>query len=324
MRAISALALIVLGCGGRVDVQTTAPPPDAGAPEVAPPPPKTTCTATAATTLASHVSPYAIAIDDGYVYWSDGEPPNVVRRVPKGGGPVEDVAPIGGIEVRVDDAFVYAGGSRAPKTGGPVTELAVSYSSIASIAIDPTTFFWAETDTIHANVHAVPLGGGGDVLLGDVGGMWIHVAADGDGYVYVGHSHGVSRIDAGGTVSQLTAPAQSGLVTMITVDAADVYFGVQSGQDTEAIWSLSKTGGTGTYLGEATTARQLAVDDAFLYWADAGKIWRVAKGGGWPEAIGSYAESAVYIGPSLAVDTNCVYWSTLDSSGGSVQAAPKG
>jgi hypothetical protein len=93
-----------------------------------------------------------LAVDAGYVYWSDGE---VIQRTPRDGGSVETVtnaAPLGDQFV-VSDSFIYWGGGsgvvvRMPASGGAPQVIADGLTAPVVYAVDAHSVYFVDTNEI--------------------------------------------------------------------------------------------------------------------------------------------------------------------------------
>ena len=136
----------------------------------------------AVTTLSSQeAGPTALALDDGYVYWT-ARLGGAIRRVPKAGGPAEVV--VSAVEpyyLAVDDAWVYWVDAsrtifRAHKAGSPGGQAigAVSQLTPASFDVDPTYLYWfTEAQGLYWKAERGGLDGSGppeDVASWEIGG----------------------------------------------------------------------------------------------------------------------------------------------------------
>jgi hypothetical protein len=99
-------------------------------------------------------TPYAIALDDAFVYFTDGED-GTVNKVPKSGGAVTTLAATGlpgATAIAVDRDAVYwnPGGravARVSKNGGAPSILASDQAVPAAIAVDDTSVYWVNEGT---------------------------------------------------------------------------------------------------------------------------------------------------------------------------------
>jgi hypothetical protein len=324
--AITASAATLVACGARTDIGNGGRG-DAGvvdavvdAPaDVTPdsPPPLGPCSVSGITTLASHQSPRDIQLDALHVYWLNDNPSGV-RRMQKSGGAVEDVTALPGEvgwSLAIDDAFVYAGGGgavwRAPKNGGPATQLAAAELAYG-LAVDETTLSFTMTG---AGVWSVPKTGGPALALTSPVGEAMHLAAGYDGYVYYtwwGGQGGMGRVPTAGGSPELLGQGPD--ANYVVTDADNVYW-----DDQHSIWKVPKAGGMQIQLaGSGNNPQGLAFDDTFVYWADFSSVWKVAKTSG---GLAIFADSQDNV-RTVAVDETCVYW-TLDPTIGEIRAAPR-
>src|SRR5205085_7618338 len=105
------------------------------------------------TILASTFRPSGVAVDAGFVYWTDSVD-NVVRRAPLAGGATDTLttatAPSG---IAVDPTSIYFGvdGSikRLPLAGGPATDVITGIGKPAQLAIDHDRglLYWSEAQS---------------------------------------------------------------------------------------------------------------------------------------------------------------------------------
>lgn len=119
--------------------------------------------------------PWAIALDDGFVYWTD-EDAGDIGRVPKGGGSKETVAStsVGAWALAVDSArvywSVYAPGTgfvaSAPKSGGTQTMLAMDLDEPAGVAVDGESLYVAvQGSSAPGTILKIPKAGGPTVVV---------------------------------------------------------------------------------------------------------------------------------------------------------------
>jgi hypothetical protein len=105
----------------------------------------------------------------------------------------------------------------------------------------------------------------------------------------------------------------------LAVDATSVYFSVDATKAASArgsLWKVPITGGPPALLlgDQEVAALDIALNGAYLYWAPAAAVGRIAKlprTGGTPEMVSKYAYPTVRDGGTrLAVDATSIYWST--------------
>ncbi len=314
--AITTSLVLAAACGGRtglgsphvldaaadaphdapVDVRLDSPPspPDAAAP----------CTRQV---LADGVDPNNLWQDGDYVYFTtDGKG---VSRVPKAGGAIQTYAPDESWNVTTDDAYVYWTAfensvARAPKAGGPVEILAKQ--SAFGLALDATNVYVADN---YDSIWTVPKTGGSPTTLATVPGSQIVRVVVDAANVYAtvwGDLGGVIKVDVhGGPVVPIASSRYSYTIAM---DATSVYW---TSQDLQAsgTFSVDKAGATAPFrYSNGGTPDGVAVDDAFVYWADleGAGVYKSPKGVAAPVLL----DSATYA-RAVTVDDSCVYY-TVD------------
>jgi len=275
-------------------------------------------------TLASGQAPYGLVLDGDYVYWSN-DSPDVVRRVRKTGGAVEDVAKIPpsgytGFGLTLDDTSIYTGETaiyRIPKGGGPAT-LLVSSDAIHGVTTDAASIFWAE---ISGHVRFAPKSGGTPIELASPKGGATRLVVD-ETFVYYTMWYppngGVWRVKKSGGAPELLAPGAYS--SSLVLDASTLYWnGGSSTSGPGGIWSVPKAGGTVTSLAPAIDPRGMALDETFVYWAaDGTSVHKVPKRGGTTTLVAADQQNAHFV----AIDDVCAYWS-LDVVVGEIRVGPK-
>jgi hypothetical protein len=133
--------------------------------------------------------PWGIALDEGFVYWTDEDAGNI-GRVAKAGGTKEMVATtnVGAWALAVDATGVYWSVylpdtgfvASAPKAGGPATMLATNLDSPAGVVVDGDNLYVAvEGSTSAGTVLRIPVGGGPAVAVATGQPRPTNVAVDG-------------------------------------------------------------------------------------------------------------------------------------------------
>ncbi len=315
-----------MACGG----QLAEPPPDAATtldaatsdgavPDAATP--VMHCTATTTTTLASDQRGYRVALDDAYVYWVTID--DDVRRVAKGGGPVDELGTVSGHGTLVPSASsLYVGPGdvvRVPKNGGAAQTVAQNTQAFAVDAAETTLVFVTPSPT---TIFAQPLPSGTATVVAKLsyGDTVSALAVPGDGYAYYGTETAIARVPlAGGPIEPL-APGY--LVETFAFDATTLFFAQQDGHGASQILRVPRSGGASTFMTSTTAPREIGVSDSRIFWADTTTLWAQSKTSGWPKAIGPTQQaSGLYVAPSLAIDGACLYWASADP-GGAIFAMP--
>lgn len=236
----------------------------------------------------------ALAVDDKFLYWSDG---GNIFRVPKEGGTSEKIIPNAPnpAEMLVDAENIYwliwAGeGSppqplmMAPKNGGEAKQLTPPQKPTSGIAIDADFVYWMTG----AGIQKISRKGGEitEVYHKPAKGPSLGLQQDVDNFYYAqmndrGKSALMKFARKTGEVTQL-APSINHVFEFI-IDARDVYYfdeipGTGSFGPI-ALKKVSKAGGNPVTLdqGEAGWVKYLAVDSTQVYFTDISKVYAVSK-----------------------------------------------
>jgi hypothetical protein len=247
--------------------------------------------------------PTALAVDDTNVYWSDIAG---INTAPKTGGTVTNLSSTGGAFIVLDDTSVYwaAGGNALSvgKTGGTVSTLG-SVSGTAGLGVDTTNLYWAAGLTAyampktggsstalytltmsglgHVGVAGLALDGtsiyvtadsefctvsttgGGSCVGGGIGPQYLLISESAFGPAWYASSPGGSSINGSAPVpsafSSLAIPPVAGPAAFYAADSATGEISAFGGTP----WPVPLFGGPSSPVA-------LAVDDTYLYWADAG------------------------------------------------------
>jgi sugar lactone lactonase YvrE len=189
--------------------------------------------------------PLGIAVDADFVYWGEEVAGGAIRRVPKGGGSVTDLARGGGFgpsSIEIGGSFLYgvANGpdvaARLPLAGGTVETLASGLGNPEGTALDGQALYWSElVGEPDGRIARVPLGGGPVTVLATGLDNPRGIALWNDQVYYNGASGagaarraGVWRVPAGGGSSTLVVEAcgigQGGAIDGLAVDATHIFY----------------------------------------------------------------------------------------------------
>jgi hypothetical protein len=243
-----------------------------------------------------HFPSDALAVDDKFLYWSDG---GTILRVQKDGGASEAVvsdAPGSPAEMVVDNQNIYwliwTGGEKpnpvpvmfAPKRGGAAKQLAPPQTGANGICLDGDSVYW----TTPGGIKKAPKTGGEATFVYENPTEWptIGLVCDAENFYYAqmdesGHSTLMKLSKRGG------APTQIGLAINHTfefvVDDANIYYfdnepgGGMIG--TVALLRTAKNGRETVILdhGQAGWVRFLAVDKTQVYFTDIANVYALTK-----------------------------------------------
>jgi len=233
-----------------------------------------------------------LAIDDKYVYWSDG---GSILRVPKAGGASEKIIPKAPkpAEIVMDEENIYWliwGGEGsppqplmvAPKKGGEAKPLTPKYLGASGIGIDENFVYWITGDGIK-EIRKI----GGEVIAishDSSPSPSIGLRMDDDNF-YFCQAHGgksaLMRLSRKtGELSQL-APSINHTMEFV-IDETNVYYFAEAagpGSSAVVLMKISKNGGTPVEIdrGNAGWIKHLAVDAKQIYFTDISKVYAIAK-----------------------------------------------
>jgi hypothetical protein len=177
---------------------------------------------------------------------------------------------------------------------GTATIVASESDKPGRIVVDATTVYWADTSSI----KSVPKAGGASNTLASAQGA-TSLALDAS-FVYWATNNGVFATAKTGGTAVMLAAAQG--EPSIAVDDQYLYWGEGSGAMAR-IMRVTKGGGVPTELANGG-AVALAVDSAYVYFADANFISKVPVGGG---SVTQLAPAMMSNG-FIALDSSYVYW----------------
>lgn len=218
------------------------------------------------------VTASGLAVADEHVYWGDGafdpDPPHWIRR--------------------------------APKAGGPVTELVAAPAQ--SVAIDDDSIYFVNGNAGIVGVGAAPLAGGEPSLVAQQGlqGPWEVTAAGGRVYFTDFFAGRVLSVPRAGGPLEVHADGQFGPDVVVATDSHVVW------TTEDAVRARALAGGPVVELARVAGPRGLAVDATHAYYTSGwdGTVERVRLTGGLPEVL---VTSQPFPG-DLTVDGEHVYW----------------
>jgi hypothetical protein len=272
------------------------------------------------TVLASIPVPSGLAVDADDVYVASYEI-GPVYAVAIQGGAVTELDTLSATTIAINSTSVFTlspQGGDAPQglivscaktgCGGNYTVLASNQTAPWGIAADDANVYW----TSAAGLMMEPVGGGAPALLAP--GADSQVALGGGQAFYTGGTGATlySVPVGGGTPKELVPPPSGGSVFAVATDCANVYYDATDG----TLGRVPFAGGPSQLLAkDAIASLQIAVDDAYVYYASQSGISAVPVTGGAPQAL---VVGAGFNG--IAVDATSLYWTT---GSGSLMTMPK-
>jgi hypothetical protein len=234
-----------------------------------------------------------LAIDEKYVYWSDG---GNILRVPKAGGSSEKIIPKAPKpdEIVMDENSIYWliwGGEGsppqplmfAPRQGGEAKPLTPKYAGTSGIAQDENFVYWMtgngikEIRKIGGEVIAISHDSSPSLSLG--------LRMDDDSFYFCQADGGKSALmrlsRKTGELSQL-APSINHTMEFVIDETNVYYFAEVAGPGSfgpVALMKVSKNGGAPVEIdrGNAGWINYLAVDSKQIYFTDISKVYAVTK-----------------------------------------------
>jgi Domain of unknown function (DUF5050) len=236
----------------------------------------------------------ALAVDDKFVYWSDG---GNILRVPKEGGTSETIIPDAPNpdEMLIDNDNVYWliwGGEGspplpvmyAPKKGGDVKKLTPAYLGTSGLAIDKDFVYWMTGD----GIKKIAKTGGevSEIYRNTLKTPSLGLLQDDNNFYFMqmnssGHSSLMKCVKKTGEVSQLAPEINHTM--QFADDEKNIYYFTdvqhQGSFPPSALIKISKTGGGPVTLdqGQAGWLNYLAVDGKQVYFTDISKVYAIAK-----------------------------------------------
>jgi hypothetical protein len=296
--------------------------------------------------LATVTSPYAIALDSTYVYWTTLAATSTVQRAPIATGPVETIVSgeknAGDLAVAGANVFWSLNDAnpghlaQASVTGGSRIELATAIAttvppapSLTSVSSDGAFVYYV---TNFNQVGKVPVGvvdsTPGYVSYGPYNSNIIDMVLFGGVLYYtnngIWNSNYTAKLAGTATIRQVnpaTDTTSTSLVTQlnyplfrIAVDGTNIFW-----NDDTHIYSTSMIGGlpnpviaVDPVTGGASPVADMVSDGTNLYYADAHNVYRIPVAGG-PRQRVSWGWQSI---GRMAIDANHVYFT--DYGGGSV------
>jgi sugar lactone lactonase YvrE len=236
----------------------------------------------------------ALALDDKYLYWSDG---GNIYRLPKTGGASEKIIPNAPqpTDMVLDDENIYwliwtGEGSPpaplmvAPKNGGKARQLTPPQPPTTGICLDGKFIYWMTSE----GLRKIPTSGGEivTVFAKDSGGI-DGLAQDEDNFYFIEHDGGKSELRRlNKKTGDVAGIAPSANYTMeFVVDNANVYFfddvRGQGSFGPVALLKVAKNESrdvlsiTPTVIDQGTAGwiKHLAVDGGHVYFTDISKVY---------------------------------------------------
>jgi sugar lactone lactonase YvrE len=238
-----------------------------------------------------------LAVDDKFLYWSDGA--NIMRVAKDAGEGGESEKIIAGApkpdEMVMDDENIYWliwGGEGspplpvmfAPKKGGEAKKLTPAYLGTSGISIDKDFVYWMTGD----GIRKVSKKGGEvtEVYRNSSKSPSLGLMQDADNFYFMqmnsnGYSALMKLTKKSGEVNQL-APSINHTLDFIIDDANVYYYDYVPHTGSfgpDALRKVPKAGGESIELdqGNSAWAKYLAVDSKQIYFTDISKVYALAK-----------------------------------------------
>ena len=217
----------------------------------------------------------------------------------------------------VDSTFLSGGVAVVAKDGTGLTCVACDTGAPGEVATDDAFVYWTDPGA-HAIGKAAFDGGGPSLVYSTPVAVPIAVGPTAL-YYFNSVSSDVRRVDLDGANATAIAPMQFG-VTSFAFDNGWLFWTKENGEVVAK--DLANTSNPPTVMATGRTLpRSLAVDDAYVYWAEGNwgvadnAIMRMARGAGTMDPLASESVHAI------AIDETNVY--AADGSGGTIWWVPK-
>jgi alpha-tubulin suppressor-like RCC1 family protein len=289
-------------------------------PEPEPEPPLPSWPATASVLSSGHLTPIAIAVDDGDVYFASfggiaPEPAGHISKVAKHGGSTLVIAaqrrrPVS-LALDADQVLwaeqgeTDADGSvrAAPKLGGESTLVAATGQRPIAIALHGGSVHFLTHDLAGTLGRAPATGGATTVLVSDLP-MAFGLGVDASGlYFTVGDaSRSVIRTDLDGTNASVLASGAPN-PGPVALSASDVFWTTIDALSS-TVNRVGKPGDSAATIVESSGKKTaLAVDGSHVWWGSGSELWRASLAGASPTLVLSAPQPI----RAIAVDDSAVY-----------------
>lgn len=219
------------------------------------------------TPLATNQSPYGIAVDASFVYWTSGQN---VMRVGIGGGSPSVVTTDASVasSIAVDASFVYWTGAnkvmKAPKTGGAAA-LVANASYAENLRVRDGFVYFISDPIAAVQSNRVSVNGGNPTILGTSQGSFATGIALDSASIYWADGDYVTKAPLGGG-NPTTITSAFG-VWQVATDGTNVYWSAGTVVKKRPVGGGAESL-VATCLGECPSG--FAIDSTHLYWTSYG------------------------------------------------------
>ncbi len=249
--------------------------------------------------IAASPDPLALAVDEAFVYWTDGD--GSVWRASKDGSGAMLLSPAGGapaFAIATDAGRVFWATPQAigevSKLGGPAYFLATGVAP-RDLATDGTSLFFAQS-----GIRAIPADGGPVASIVTYGGA--PLAADSASVLFALPSGTLLRMATNHSTGIQDLGWFSGPIAALALYQGDAY--VATGQG--ALFRVSTSGGGMIRLAKNLPVVRLAVDASGIYATTADSVVSIAFAGGDPVTLADHLRAP----RAIALDADSVYWTS--------------